>query len=121
MAAMLLSLMPIVAFAAPTGTAISTLDELKAMKNNGTYYLANDITITGEWNFLPGSTSTPYRWENATLDGNGHTIYYADGCDIECFLYGKNSELSTVAVDYSYFLSSDLFVDHYLISFCADK
>ena len=80
--AMLFTLIPMVVFADTTGTAISTLDELKAIKNSGTYYLASDITITGEWNFLPGSTSTPYRWENATLDGNGHTIYYADGTTI---------------------------------------
>ena len=80
--AMLFTLIPMVVFAAPTGTAVSTLDELKAMKNNGTYYLANDITITGEWNFLPGATANPWKWENGTLDGNGHTIYYADGTTI---------------------------------------
>ena len=44
--AMLLSLMPLAVFAdtTPTGTAISTMDELRAMSASGTYYLADDIT-----------------------------------------------------------------------------
>ena len=50
--AMLFTLVPMVVFAAPTGTAVSTLDELKAMKNNGTYYLANDIFRTREMGTL---------------------------------------------------------------------
>ena len=82
--AMLLSLMPMVVFAdtTPTGTAINTLADLKGMKNNGTYYLNADITINEDWDFLPGASGSEWKWENATLDGNGHTIYYADGIKI---------------------------------------
>ena len=71
--AMLLSLMPLAVFAdtTPTGTAISTMDELKAMSASGTYYLADDITISGSWDY-----ATPFA---GTLDGDGHTIYLADG------------------------------------------
>ena len=82
--AMLLSLMPMAVFAdtTPTGTAITSVEDLKKAKNDGVYYLANDITITGEWDFNPGAEGTTYRWENATLDGNGKTIYYADGTTV---------------------------------------
>ena len=70
-AAMLLSLIPLVVVAAPAGTAITSADELKAITDSGTYYLANDITISGNWDL-----STRFR---GTLDGDGHTIYIADG------------------------------------------
>ena len=71
MAAMLLGLIPLVATAAPTGTAITSAAELKAMSASGTYYLANDITISGNWDM-----TTIF---GGTLDGDGHTIYIADG------------------------------------------
>ena len=73
--AMLLSIMPMVVFAeTPAGTAISTVDELKAIGATGEYYLANDITISGNWDL-----ATVF---NGTLNGNGHTIYFADGVTI---------------------------------------
>ena len=71
MAAMLLGLIPLVATAAPAGTAITSAAELQAMSASGTYYLANDITISGNWDY-----ATPFA---GTLDGDGHTIYIADG------------------------------------------
>ena len=49
--AMLLSVMPIAVFAAdatPAGTPITTAEQLHSLADNGTYYLANDITITPE-------------------------------------------------------------------------
>ena len=76
--AMLLTLVPMVVFAdtTPTGTAISTVEQLKAMSGatSDSYYLANDITISGTWNFTTSFGSD--------LDGNGHTIYFADGVSI---------------------------------------
>ena len=69
--AMLISMFSLAAVADTTGTAITSAAELKAMSNSGTYYLANDITISGSWDY-----ETPFA---GTLDGNGKTIYIADG------------------------------------------
>ena len=69
--AMLFSALSLATVAAPAGTAITNADELKAITDSGTYYLANDITISGSWDL-----STRFR---GTLDGDGHTIYIADG------------------------------------------
>ena len=68
---MLLGLIPLTVAADTTGTAITSAAELKAMSAGGTYYLANDVTISGSWDY-----ATPFA---GTLDGNGHTIYIADG------------------------------------------
>ena len=68
---MLFSALSLAAFAAPAGTAITSAAELQAMSASGTYYLANDITISGNWDY-----ATPFA---GTLDGDGHTIYIADG------------------------------------------
>ena len=102
--AMLLTLAPMAVFAAeatPVGTAITTAAELHSMKDNGTYYLANDITITSE-NALyatedkeGGATQTGNGWRyrsalvGTTLDGNGKTIYYADGLTIYAGLFSE--------------------------------
>ena len=67
---MVLGMIPF-AVSAASGTAIASAEELKAMTSNGTYYLAEDITISGNWDY-----ATPFA---GTLDGNGHTIYIADG------------------------------------------
>ena len=75
--AMLLSLMPMMVFAAtPEGTAITSASQLLGMgkTDTGNYYLANDITISGDWtgeNFY------------GNLDGNGHTIYIENGATIK--------------------------------------
>ena len=64
--ALVLALFPLGVFAAePEGTPIGTAAELMAMEPDGTYYLSDDVTITGEW---------LYREFQGTLDGNGHTI-----------------------------------------------
>ena len=78
--AMLFTLIPMVVFAAPAGTAITTSTELYNMADNGTYYLANDIYIEGDWNYRATITGT-------TLDGNGKTIYYKDGVTIHGGLF----------------------------------
>ena len=52
-------------------------------KATGTFKLANDITISGEWNF-----TTVFRGE---LDGNGHTITFADGATITSGLFAMVS------------------------------
>lgn len=64
-AMMLASLLAIVpAYAAePEGTAITNEKEFLAMVPDGTYYLANDITI-----------GTAYNEFKGTLDGNGKTV-----------------------------------------------
>ena len=74
--AMLLAIMPLAIFAAPTGTAITSASQLYniSTSDTGNYYLANDITISGYWegkNF------------KGNLDGNGHTIYLEDGVTIK--------------------------------------
>ncbi|MGM9683845.1 MAG: hypothetical protein ACI3XQ_09625 [Eubacteriales bacterium] len=52
------------------GTAITNAEELANIAADGTYYLANDILITGKWT-SPESFS-------GTLDGKGHTIVFSD-------------------------------------------
>jgi uncharacterized repeat protein (TIGR01451 family) len=52
---------------APEGyTTITTEEDLRKMKVNGKYWLANDIELTKPW--------TPIAHFTGTLDGNGHTI-----------------------------------------------
>lgn len=52
---------------AETATAISSVDALRNISDSGSYYLAADITLSGEW--------TPIAGEFAgTLDGRGHVI-----------------------------------------------
>lgn len=48
------------------GNAISTEAQLRAMKPDGEYVLAKDITLTSEW--------TPVEKFTGTFDGRGHTI-----------------------------------------------
>ena len=48
------------------GTPISKEAELKNMKSDGTYYLKNNITLTGNW--------TPIEGFDGTLDGRGFLI-----------------------------------------------
>ncbi len=62
MLASLLAIVPVSA-AEPEGTPVKNAKEFAAMEATGTYYLANDITI-----------SKPYADFKGTLDGNGHTI-----------------------------------------------
>ena len=62
MLASLLAIVPVSA-ATPEGTPVKNAKEFAAMEATGTYYLANDITIT-----------KPYAEFKGKLDGNGHTI-----------------------------------------------
>lgn len=57
---------------AASGTAITSVDDLKAMENNpgGSYYLANDIEVPEGLSLFTDSR-TPFT---GTFDGNGHTI-----------------------------------------------
>ena len=57
---------------AASGTAITSVDDLKAMENNpsGSYYLANDIEVPANLSLFTDSR-TPFT---GTLDGNGHSI-----------------------------------------------
>ena len=60
----------------PEGTAITNAAEFAAMTADGTYYLANDITIDATWN-AGAAVSATYKENTAftgTLDGNGKTI-----------------------------------------------
>ena len=62
--------------AAPEGIAITNAAEFAAMAADGTYYLANDITLDATWN-AGAEVSSTYKNNTAftgTLDGNGKTI-----------------------------------------------
>lgn len=48
------------------GTPVSSEPALKNMKSDGTYYLTNNITLSGNW--------TPIEGFNGTLDGRGFAI-----------------------------------------------
>ena len=58
--------------AAPSGTAISTADDLKAMEKNpsGSYYLAKDIAVPSNMTLF----TTSGKSFKGTLDGNGHKL-----------------------------------------------
>ena len=57
---------------AASGTAITSVDDLKAMENNpdGSYYLANDIEVPANLSLF-ADYDRPFT---GTLDGNGHAI-----------------------------------------------
>ena len=65
MLASVLAILPASAEEAPAGTAITSAADFAAMDAKGTYYLANDITLT--------ATYSDAIFEG-TLDGNGKTI-----------------------------------------------
>ena len=62
---------------AVSGTAITTVEQLKAVANNlsGSYYLANDI-IVNDNTWVPIGTSLSSNAFKGTFDGNGHTITF---------------------------------------------
>ena len=64
---MILSICSFQISAAPQGTAITSEAEFLAMKADGSYYLANDLTITKSYG-ADGTLFTGY------FDGNGKTI-----------------------------------------------
>ena len=76
--ALLVAVLPLSAGAqAPAGKPVASAEELAAMESNGTYYLSDDVTITGEWQ---------YAEFKGTLDGNGHTVYL-DGATLSGGLF----------------------------------
>ena len=64
---MILSICSFAASAAPAGTAITTEAEFLAMKTDGYYYLANDITITQSY-------GAGDQYFTGVFDGNGKTV-----------------------------------------------
>ena len=85
--AMLVTAIPLVASAADV-TVITNQAELAAMDANGNYQLGNDITISGSWEL-----DIPF---GGTFDGNGMTIYYADGLQLKGGLFSQLREGATV-------------------------
>ena len=74
---LLLTLTPMAAFAADGPVLISNAEELaSAIASNpaGSYKLAADITLEGEWLPLPVQTSAKGPFFTGTLDGDGHVI-----------------------------------------------
>ena len=115
--AMLLSVMPMMVFAAtPEGEAITTAEQLYNMEDNKKYYLAEDITITQENSIYfkdkeeGGGYAYGVGWkyrsplDGTTLDGNGKTIYYADGLTIYAGLF---SEVKGITVKNLNIVASD--------------
>lgn len=91
--AMVAVLLPFAAFAdgdaaaatTPEGTAIKNAAELAAMEPDGTYYLANNISLSGSWSYVEFK---------GTLDGNGKTIILEDGITLNAGLFhqlGRNN------------------------------
>ena len=68
-------------------TLITNQAGLKAMSATGSYKLANDITISGTWEY-----STVFT---GALDGDGHTITYANGTTV---IGGLFQQVSSKAV-----------------------
>lgn len=62
------------------GTAISTAEELKAVTGDGSYYLTQDIIITGSWKSPVGFSGV--------LHGNGHAIVL-NGAEIRGGLFSE--------------------------------
>ncbi len=81
---MILSICSFSISAAPEGTAIKTEAEFLAMDPAGTYYLANDITITK-------SFATPFT---GTFDGNGKTVTVSEPMFLEFQGTAKNLTLN---------------------------
>ncbi|MBO4309107.1 MAG: hypothetical protein J5885_04685 [Clostridia bacterium] len=67
---------------------VSNQADLAAMSTSGSYTLANDITITGTWDYLSAFTGT--------LNGNGHTITFAVGAVINGGLFRQLGGSATV-------------------------
>ena len=70
------------------GTLINNQADLAAMTESGNYTLANDITITGSWTYATAFTGT--------LDGDGHTITFADGATVNGGLFKTLNQGATI-------------------------
>ena len=78
----------IVTVSADEPTLITDQAGLAAMTASGDYKLGSDITITGEWSYI-----TPFM---GTLDGDGHTITFADGATVIGGLFKQLIQGATV-------------------------
>ena len=67
---------------ADTPTEITTKEELAAMSPSGNYVLANDVTISGTWDYSANQFT-------GTFDGNGNTIYIADGATLNGGIFNQ--------------------------------
>lgn len=103
--AMVFVMIPVTAFAADlsgatsidktdtglnSAKAIASADDLKNMTETGSYILTNDITISGEWSYI---------YFSGTLNGANHTIYLADGVQLNAGLFhqlGRNKGANAV-------------------------
>ena len=66
------------------GGAIHNQAELAAMSPSGNYYLANDITISGIWDYSANQFT-------GTFDGNGYTIYIANNATLKGGIFNQIS------------------------------
>lgn len=87
-AALLTALLIPVGVSADDVTLISDQAGLAAMTETGSYKLAADVTISGEWNNDVLFTGT--------FDGDGHTVTFADGAVINGGLFKQFREGATV-------------------------
>ena len=62
--------------------AITSQADLAAMSASGNYYLANDITISGTWDYSANQFT-------GTFDGNGHTINIANGATLKGGIFNQ--------------------------------
>ena len=70
------------------GTSINDQADLATISSTGSYTLANDITITGTW-----VNDVIFK---GTLNGNGHTITFANGTTVIGGLFRQLQEGATV-------------------------
>ncbi len=89
---MILSICSFYVSAAPQGTAITNEAEFLAMKEDGAYYLANDITVTKSYEGL----------FTGVFDGNGKTVTVSEPMFLEFCGTGMNLTIEgTVVADHA--------------------
>ena len=78
----------IVTVSADEPTLITDQEGILAMSATGNYKLANDITISGTWR-----NTTPFK---GSLDGDGHTITFAEGAAVVGGLFKQLNQGATI-------------------------
>ena len=78
----------IVTVSADEPTLITDQEGILAMSATGNYKLANDITISGTWR-----NTTPFK---GSLDGDGHTITFAEGATVVGGLFKQLNQGATI-------------------------
>ena len=92
---MILSLLAVglaVPISAAEPVAVTSAGEFAAMSWNGSYYLANDITLTEKWN----NTGSGQGFFGGTFDGRGHTITLS-GCSMFSYM-GTNATITDLNI-----------------------